>query len=161
MSLSGSLGPAACFACAGAERPAVTAGTSGDGRRCRNQLLPAPTTLSLPLLGWQAQVFCASSCCPHSCSGRIQFLLHGWEAWDYFCHFILRYWNDCKHPRSCLASILHKRYWQIGKHSGKSCKKDLESGKYALKQEPEVIQSIQFHKEKVQNGSITVHKHLH
>ena len=45
--LSGSHGPAACFAYAGAKLPPVTAGRSGDGRRCGNQLLPAPATLSL------------------------------------------------------------------------------------------------------------------
>lgn len=79
---------------------------------------------------------------------------------DWFCHFIQHYWNDYKHTWPCLASILHKRCWQIGKDSGWSCK-DSESGKDALKEEPEVIQSIYFHKEKVQNGLIRVHKYLH
>lgn len=44
---SGSHGPAACFAYAGAELPPVTAGRRGDGRRSGNQLLPALATLSL------------------------------------------------------------------------------------------------------------------
>lgn len=45
--------------------------------------------------------------------------------------------------------------------SGWSCKKDSESGKDALKQESEVVQSFYFDKKKVQNGLITVHKYLY
>jgi len=63
-----------------------------------------------------------------------------------------------------IASI-HGHVWQP------HCTKDVDKleriqdgaarrGKDALKQEPEVIQSVYFHKKKVQNDLITVHKYL-
>lgn len=80
---------------------------------------------------------------------------------DWLCHYIQCYWNDYKHTWPFLASTLHKTCWQLGKDLGRSWKKDSESGKDVLKQEPGVIQSIYLHKDKVQDGLITVHKYLH